>query len=126
MTLSPTEILQGILTVTFIVSFILVGCRILLKYTKSKKIEHITMGLAWIFLGSAWSGSAVNFIFTLFGSPLPDLVFLILSNAFVPIAIITWLYSIFHILLNIVCKFALTIYKTAFFAADPPFNFFYS
>ena len=98
MFLTGLEILQGVLTLTFVLSFIIVGARILAKYKDSQKIEHISMGLAWIFLSSAWWGSTINFIFALFGPGLHDTVFLFLSNAFVPIAIITWLFSIFHIL----------------------------
>ena len=98
MTLNGLEIFQGIITLTFVLSFIIVGARILAKYRDSQKIEHVSMGLAWIFLSSAWWGSSFNFIFALFGPGLHDTVFLFLSNAFLPIAIITWLFSIFHIL----------------------------
>lgn len=98
MTLIGIELLQGITTLTFVISFIIVGIRILTKYRTSQKIEHVTMGLAWIFLSSAWWGSAVNFFFLIFNSKLHDTMFLFFSNAFLPIAIITWLYSIFHIL----------------------------
>ncbi len=92
------QLLQGSLTLTFIIITLIVGIRILFKYSSSGKIEHVTMGLAWIFLSSAWWGSTTKFLLTMVGLRVNNFYLLLLSNAFLPIAIITWLYSITHIL----------------------------
>ena len=63
--LTHFEILQGIFTFTFLIITQIVGIRILLKYVDSKKAEHVTMGLAWIFLTSAWWGSTAKFMLTI-------------------------------------------------------------
>ncbi|MBD3227298.1 MAG: hypothetical protein GF329_03845 [Candidatus Lokiarchaeota archaeon] len=107
--LSDIQKLQGIFTLIFIIISLIIGIRILLKYFKSKKFEHITLGCSWIFLTTGWLGSAVNFIFIIFNAELPEFYFLLLGNAFLPIAIICWLYSIFHILHRNLEKKAMTV-----------------
>jgi hypothetical protein len=56
------EILYGILSVIFVFIAIIIGLRILTKYFELKMKELITVGLALIFLSSAWWGSAFSFL----------------------------------------------------------------
>ncbi len=96
--LDQLEIVHGTFTLIFVIVSLIVGIRILIKYRISKKIEHITLGLAWIFLSSAWWGSSFSFFSILIiNVPLNSFSFLFIGNVFIPIAIITWLYSITHI-----------------------------
>ncbi len=96
--LSEIDRVNGIFTLIFIILSIIIGIRILLKYKSLKRKELITIGLAWIFLTSAWWGGNAAFLsIVLFNEPLDPFLFLLLSNAFIPIALICWIYSLAHI-----------------------------
>jgi len=89
--------IHGIFTLIFVIISILIGLQILSKYFKAegeKFSEFILVGLTYIFLSSAWWGPAFNFlVFVTTGIPLPPLLFVILNNAFVPVAIVCWIYA---------------------------------
>ena len=96
--LSEIDRVNGIFTLIFIILSIIIGIRILLKYKSLKRKELITIGLAWIFLTSAWWGGSASFLsFVIFSERLNPFLFLLLSNVFIPIALICWIYSLAHI-----------------------------
>ncbi|MBY8981826.1 MAG: hypothetical protein KGD57_02690 [Candidatus Lokiarchaeota archaeon] len=96
--LSEAHQINGIFTLIFISISIIVGLRILLKYISLKRKELFTIGLAWIFLTSAWWGGIASFFsIILFDKPLDAFPFLLLSNMFTPVALICWIYSLLHI-----------------------------
>ena len=96
--LSEIDRINGIFTLIFIGMSIFLGIRILLKYNSLKRKELITIGLAWIFLTSAWWGGSTSFLSVIFtGERLDAFTFLLLSNVFIPIALICWIYSLTHI-----------------------------
>ena len=92
--LSDLELIHGIFTLILVVTFILVGLRITLKYFSTKNIIFLLVGLAWILISSAWWGSGFSFFTILItGDSLPISVYLLLGNAFIPIAVICWIYG---------------------------------
>jgi hypothetical protein len=83
---------HGIFTLIFVIISIIIGLQILYKYFKYRGKEFIALGLAYIFLSSAWWGPTSNFLsFITLGSPIPEIIFVILNNAFLPLAIIFWI-----------------------------------
>ena len=98
--LALIDLINGIFTLLFVVISIIVGLRIIQKYLDLDRIELLTMGRTGIGLTSAWWGSTANFIVILItgGSiGIPDTLFLFLSNIFLPIALVCWMFSLSHI-----------------------------
>ena len=86
--------IHGTFTLIFVIISLLVGVRILLKYISFQKKEMITVGLTWIFMSSGWWGSAFSFLsILLVQQPLNSVIYVLIGNAFIPIAIICWIYS---------------------------------
>ncbi|TXT55025.1 MAG: conserved membrane protein of unknown function [Promethearchaeota archaeon] len=99
--LETLEIIHGTFTLTFVLISILIGIRILLKYFKLKRKEIITVGLSWLFLSSAWWGSSFSFLsILLLDIPFNEFIYFSLGNLFIPIAVISWIYSINKMLYN--------------------------
>ena len=92
--LSQLEILKALLTLAFVLISLIVGLKILSKYFSHKQPELITVGLTWIFLSSPWWPLPVTFLtIALFNYALEPMVYLYLMTAFVPLALINWMYS---------------------------------
>jgi hypothetical protein len=93
--LTDIEILQGSFTLVFCIISIILGLRIFSKYFSLKRKELIHVGLAWALLSSAWWGSGFSFLFiVLFNYKFEPILFLLLGNMFIPIAILNWMYAI--------------------------------
>ncbi len=93
--LTQLEILQGSLTLTFVLISIILGLIILLKFFSLRRKELIFVGLAWIFLSSAWWGSSFSFLsIILFDYRFEPFLYLSISNLFIPLAILSWLHAI--------------------------------
>lgn len=97
MDLTLYQWIHGIFTVIFVIISILIGLRILSKYFTAegqKFSEYIPLGLTYILLSSAWWGPTFNFlVFVSTETPLNEIVFVILNNAFLPLAIVCWIYA---------------------------------
>lgn len=92
--LTNFQIIYGIFSIIFVIIAILIGGKILSKYFALKRKELITVGLALIFLSSAWWGSAFSFLsFILFGYEFSEFEFFLLGDAFIVIALLCWMYS---------------------------------
>lgn len=92
--LNGLEILEGILTSTFVIISLLVGIRILLKYVQYQKKELITIGAAWICISTPWWGNTLSFLLYLIGDvTLAQFPYLFIENVFIPIALVVWIYS---------------------------------
>jgi len=92
--LSQLVILRAVFTLAFVLVSMIVGIRILSKYFAYKKKELITVGLTWIFISSAWWPLAFTFLgILLFNYALEPTVYLYLMTAFIPLALISWVYS---------------------------------
>ena len=93
------ELLNGIVTLIFIVISIIIGFKIIFKYFSTKQIEYLTIGTAWIFLSSGWwEGTLSIWIFIVFNAELSPFLFLFIGNFFIPIALLLWIYSFTHII----------------------------
>lgn len=109
--LTNYEIIYGIFSVIFVVIAILIGVKILLKYFSLKKKELITVGLALIFLSSAWWGSAFSFLsFVLFGYEFSEFEFFLLGDAFIVVALLFWMYSFLVLVYPHLVKKVMPIY----------------
>lgn len=92
--LSELDILHGIFTTLFVVVSLLVGLRILFKYFEHRRTELITVGLAWMAISTPWIGNSLSFlVYILFGYRLELVPYLFMENAFIPLALICWIYS---------------------------------
>ncbi|MBD3256225.1 MAG: hypothetical protein GF383_14095 [Candidatus Lokiarchaeota archaeon] len=92
--LTQIEFVYGGLSFLFVVISILMGLRILLKYFEYKRVEMITIGLAWILMTSGWWRITFNFpLVILFGLEVPHVLGIILDSIFIPIAVLCWMYS---------------------------------
>jgi len=93
------DYIHGITTLTFVLLSIIIGVRLLTKYKSLKRKEIITVGFAWIFLSSAWWGSSFSFLSILIADyEFNRFLFFTLANIFIPLALISWIYSFSHIL----------------------------
>ncbi len=96
--LNAIEILRGSLSLIFVVISVIIGLKILSTYFKYQKKEFITVGLTWIFLSTSWWWPSFNFLSNLlFDQDLSIFSYLILANFFIPLAIISWIYSIYKL-----------------------------
>ena len=88
------ELLHGSLSLLYVIISLIVGFRIFFKYFTYKRKELITVGLAWIFISSGWWGAAFSFLsYVLFDYLLELSLYLFFANAFLPLALICWIYS---------------------------------
>ncbi|TFF99300.1 MAG: hypothetical protein EU541_05230, partial [Promethearchaeota archaeon] len=93
--LSTFEITRSVSTGIFLIISILIGFRILLKYFQYKQKALLTVGLTWIFISSPWWGNAFSFLSILIiGYAFEPFEYLLIQNAFVPIALMCWVYSL--------------------------------
>ena len=92
--LTEIEIIVGIFDSVFVIISIIIGIKLILKYFSHKQVSLITIGLAWIFFSITWCGGALSFfLYIMFDTVLDHTLFLIIANAFSPIALICWIIS---------------------------------
>ena len=92
--LTNYEIVHGLFALIFVIISLIIGLKILLKGFSLNRKEFITVGLTWILLASPWWSASLSFIFIIFFSyAIEPLLYMILANVFVPIALICWIYS---------------------------------
>jgi len=83
--------LQGALTLAFVLISTILGLIIVLKYNKYKQRELLMVGITWILLVSGYWPDAITFIMVLLtGNVLEDGIYFFLANAFIPPIYITW------------------------------------
>jgi hypothetical protein len=92
--LTPIQTLEGILGLIWVLFAIFIGLRIIFKSKTLGRNELIAVGLSYIFVSTAWWGVAFQFlIFGFFSIEISEMVYLFISNAFVPLGLIFWIYS---------------------------------
>lgn len=92
--LTQVELLYGSFSFIFVVISLIMGLKILIKYFEVKRVEFITIGLAWILMTSGWWRITINFpLVILFDTEVPHIIGIIIDSIFIPIAIICWIYS---------------------------------
>ncbi|NHJ22786.1 MAG: hypothetical protein EAX91_17715 [Candidatus Lokiarchaeota archaeon] len=88
------DILQGILSLIYVVISFIIGFVIISKYGKFKNRLYLLVGLCWLSLSTLWLPEAVSFIMSVFIlQTLTVEWYLIIGNVFFPIAIISWIFA---------------------------------
>ena len=91
---SLLQIIQGVTALLWVVIAIIVGTMILMKARELERNSLIGVGFTYIFVSSAWWGSVAQFIYySLFPTLMPTEVYLFLSNVFVPVTLVFWMYG---------------------------------
>ena len=94
--LSELDVVHGIFTLIFVIISLLVGLRILLKSFEINygRREYIAVGIAWMGISTPWFGNSFSFLLFVLGGYRLELVpYLFLENAFIPLAIMCWIYA---------------------------------
>ena len=85
------DILQGSLSLIFVLISFILGITIISKYGKFKNRLYILVGLCWVMLSTLWLPEAVSFLMSLFiQQTLIKEFYFMIGNAFVPVALICW------------------------------------
>jgi len=85
------DILQGSLSLIFVIISFVIGVSIISKYGKNKNRLFILVGLTWLTLSTLWLPEATSFLMSLFiQRTLAIEWYFILGNIFVPVALICW------------------------------------
>ena len=85
------DILQGTLSLIFVLISFVIGVTIISKYGKYKDRLYILVGLCWLMLSTLWLPEAVSFLMSIFIMQTLSLEwYFIIGNAFFPIALICW------------------------------------
>jgi len=85
------DILQGSLSLIFVLISFIIGFSIISKYGKFKNRLYILVGLCWLMLSTLWLPEAISFLMRLFiQQTLRIDWYFIIGNVFVPVALICW------------------------------------
>jgi len=91
MDIDIVNILQGSLSLIFVIISIIIGITIISKYGKIKNRIYILVGLTWLTLSTLWLPEAASFLMSLFiQQTLAIEWYFIIGNIFVPVALICW------------------------------------
>ncbi|TXT58427.1 MAG: conserved membrane protein of unknown function [Promethearchaeota archaeon] len=92
MSLSPLDILNGTLGVSFCTLSIALGLSLLIKYFQNKNKNFILTGLTLIFMTSGWFGTSLSFVVAIFfqNDGLPLVAIMLLNFLPLPISLISW------------------------------------
>ncbi len=85
------DILQGSLSLIFVLISFIIGISIISKYGKLKNRLYLLVGLCWLMLSTLWLPEAVSFLMRLsIQQTLAREWYFIIGNVFVPVALICW------------------------------------
>jgi hypothetical protein len=85
------DILQGTLSLIYVVISFAIGLVIVSKYGKFKNRLYILVGLCWLMLSTLWLPEAASFLMELFiQRTLVEEWYFIVGNTFFPVALICW------------------------------------
>ena len=85
------DILQGSLSLIFVIISFIIGVTIISKYGKNKNRLYILVGICWLMLSTLWLPEAASFLMSLFiQQTLSIELYFIIGNAFFPVALICW------------------------------------
>ncbi|MBD3197015.1 MAG: hypothetical protein GF317_18320 [Candidatus Lokiarchaeota archaeon] len=97
--LTEKDIYHGISCIIIVIISTIIGIRILLAYLKYRQKEHITVGLTYVFLLSPYWGGAISFFTVLLANyALDPQLYIFITSAFLPIALISWIYSVSNLI----------------------------
>ncbi|MFX0076030.1 MAG: hypothetical protein ACFE96_11345 [Candidatus Hermodarchaeota archaeon] len=88
------DILQGTLSLIYVLISFIIGVIIVSKYGKFKNRLYILVGFCWLSLSTLWLPEAVSFLMSIFiNQTLVVEIHLIIGNIFFPVAIICWIFA---------------------------------
>ena len=88
------DILQGTLSLIYVLISFVIGFTIISKYSKYKNRLYILVGLCWLMLSTLWLPEAASFLMSLFIQQTLALDwYFIIGNAFVPVALFCWIFA---------------------------------
>ncbi len=88
------DVLHGTFSLVYVIISFTIGLIILLKYFKFRNRLYILVGLTWGFLSLIWLPDSASFLRSLFfpqSGRLSVGMYFIIGNAFIPIALISWI-----------------------------------
>ena len=92
MVLELVDLLQGSFSLIFVLISLYIGFSILSKYFKYKSRLYILVGISWIGVANPWFPDSISFLMNLFfQESLAIEWYFIIGNAFIPLALLTWL-----------------------------------
>ncbi len=93
MDLTQFEFLNGLLSLILVISYVIIGIRIILKYFNKKERIYLLFGLSWALMVQGWYGSGIAFILiVIFGTEgLGFELFSIISLSLYPFTLMCWL-----------------------------------
>lgn len=92
MSLNTLDTINGIFSILFVGISLLVGLIIFSRYLKYKEKVYLLVGATWIFISEPWWPSSLSFLVALNNERgLPQEIYFLIGNVFVPLAIILWL-----------------------------------
>ena len=101
MALTDIEILNGIFSLSIIITYSILGLLIISRYFKFKRKIFLYVGLLWIGLAEPWYGSALSFLYTLITQKtIPLQLYILAANIGVPIFLFIWIVAV-TLLLNL-------------------------
>ena len=91
MTLELVDILQGTLSLAFVLISFVIGVIIISKYGKHRNRLFLLVGICWLMLSTLWLPEAGSFLMSLsIQQTLAIEWYFIMGNVFVPVALICW------------------------------------
>ncbi len=92
MVLTPLDVLNGSLGLSFVTISIILGLIIAFKYFKNKDKNFILIGFTWVFITSGWYGTSFSFLSALIlgGDGLPFEVIMLLNFIPLPAGLFLW------------------------------------
>lgn len=111
MTLTPLDVLNGSLGLSFVIISIILGLIIAFKYFKNKDKNFILIGFTWVFITSGWYGTSFSFLSALIlgGEGLPFEAIMLLNFIPLPAGLFLWLIAFTNFLYKEKQKFILIV-----------------
>ena len=86
------DILQGSLSLIYVIISFIIGFSIFSKFRKIKNRLYILVGIFWLMLSTLWLPEAISFLMSVFGQgTLVKEWYFFIGNVFIPIAVIAWI-----------------------------------
>lgn len=86
------EIVNGVLSLIFVLTSITIGIKLILKYFQEKDINILLAGIIWIILCEVFWAVSISFLLVVFtGKTLPLDVFFLIGFVFLPVGVQLWM-----------------------------------
>lgn len=93
--LNQLDLISAVFSLIVVIIYIIIGISIIFKKKQQQqKKVYVFVGTALVFLSSAWWGIVVSLIcFVIFNYELNSFFYILLGCAFIPVALVCWMYS---------------------------------